>query len=649
MPSTLFRKGLEAEGDDVRRSDDVSVRRVRVQHEGAVRTLYRVRIEGRFPARALRYEVSAGSDKIGYGVPSADGNSLVTVTSDESVLGRSITADYPRSRVGSSPQGSTTSGTTSASITDPSRPGPHAVATTNYNLGEQVFQPSKLKKKVEIKAKVKFPKDLGGGPYPLVVFMHGNHSTCFRQDRDRSQWPCKDGWKPLPSHTGYDYVAEPLASHGYVVVSISVNGVNALGSRLDDTGMRQRGEVLDRHLRLWRRWSTTGGGALGDRFVGAVDMTRIGTMGHSRGGEGVVWHNIVDSERSTPFGVDAVFALAPVDFTRATINHVPFATALPTCDGDVSDLQGIHFFDDSRYNVPGDPAPKHAIHLYGANHNHFNEVWSPSSRFPGAGDDGDNASCGLRLREQRQRRLGAAYMVGFFRRYLEDELAIDPMWTGAATPGFTGTDEARVTYHAPDTQLHRKDVVRFSAAKDLRRNQQGGEMRPIGMARYGWCKNTLRTPCLGPEYTDVDIHHPGLAQAVLGWEDPGARLGMRLPVGSGDVSGFDALQFRAVVPPGYAANGRGRFQDFVVVLIDGNGDRVAVPVSETGNEALAMPGRFYFGHIMMNQVRMPIERFEGIDLTNVREVRFRFSRVAAGTIHVSDVAFSRGGAVLPKV
>ena len=45
-------------------------------------------------------------------------------------------------------------------------------------------------------------------------------------------------------------------------------------------------------------------------------MSRIGVMGHSRGGEGAVWNVLVDQQRAVPYGLDAVLALAPVDFTR---------------------------------------------------------------------------------------------------------------------------------------------------------------------------------------------------------------------------------------------------------------------------------------------------------------------------------------------
>jgi len=60
-----------------------------------------------------------------------------------------------------------------------------------------------------------------------------------------------------------------------------------------------------------------------------------------------------------PYGIKAVFPLAPVDFNRPNVNNAALNVMLPYCDGDVADLQGVHFYDDARYNVPGDNAPKH--------------------------------------------------------------------------------------------------------------------------------------------------------------------------------------------------------------------------------------------------------------------------------------------------
>ena len=83
-------------------------------------------------------------------------------------------------------------------------------------------------------------------------------------------------------------------------------------------------------------------------------MHNIGEMGHSRGGEGVVQHFVLNKCLGSPYGIKAVLPLAPVDFNRPIVDDVPLSVILPYCDGDVSDLQGIHFYDDALYTSPGD-------------------------------------------------------------------------------------------------------------------------------------------------------------------------------------------------------------------------------------------------------------------------------------------------------
>ena len=654
IPPDVYSAALEAQGKVVRRNDAVKVVRVVVDDDQDRITLYRVRVEGSYPPRSLRYEVLADGILVGYGLPTPDQKAVRTVTADDDVLGGSIEVEYGGEALPEIPSPGhrpRPGGLEPSTIPDPSEPGPYPVTSAVYDLGDQVFQPTDIGAKIELTASVHYPTGLPDGPYPMALFLHGNHVTCYKgKKRTRFEWPCRTGFTPIPNYAGYDYIAKPLASHGFIVVSVSANGVNALGDRVYDTGMRQRGELLEKHLDLWKEWSTTGGGPFGSLFVGKVDMTRIGTMGHSRGGEGVVWHRTVDEERAQPYGIDAVLALAPVDFTRTTINNVTFATMLPTCDGDVSDLQGVHFFDDSRYNVPGDPAPKHTVTVFGANHNFFNKVWSSSSPIPGGSDDGEFGGCPERLRERPQRAVGKSYIVGYFRRYVQNDLSVDPMWTGAATPETLDPNGTLVSYLAPDTPSFRRDLIRFTDPGDLAENQLGGTVDPQGLTRYIWCANTENAPCLSPRFAFLEIHFAGLPEGIVGWSDHNAILGTNLPAGSRDVSGFDAIQFRGALSPGYRANSGVQYQDLVVALIDGAGNEAEVVASEVGNEALrrgTTEDRRPEGRVILNQVRFPLADFDGVDLTDIHRVEFRFSRMVEGVIQIADVAFSKGGAVIP--
>src|SRR4029079_10776857 len=170
--------------------------------------------------------------------------------------------------------------------------GDFATTAEEYDLGNQAFTPTGFPAAVEIRAVVWHPTDLTKGPYPIVIYLHGRHSTCFTGNSSFLEWPCAAGHQPILSFRGYDYSADPIASHGYFVVSISANGINARDNSVSDLGASARAQLIQRHLDLWKQFNTTGGSPFGTKFKEAVDLTRVGTMGHSRGGEGVLRHFI---------------------------------------------------------------------------------------------------------------------------------------------------------------------------------------------------------------------------------------------------------------------------------------------------------------------------------------------------------------------
>ena len=198
--------------------------------------------------------------------------------------------------------------------------------------------------------------------------------------------------------------------------------------------------------------------------MGKVDLQDIGLMGHSRGGEGVVEEYLYNQELGSPYGIDAVFALAPVDFSREVINDVPLGVMLPYNDGDVSDLQGVHFYDDARYNVPGDQAPKHTFYVIGANHNFFNTVWTPEFGYPRAFDDGVG-SPDSRLSPEQERRGRRSLYGGVLPHLHRPRSRVLPVPDGRRAPppsALVGPDQVFVSYQPADNPSARLDANRLS-------------------------------------------------------------------------------------------------------------------------------------------------------------------------------------------
>jgi hypothetical protein len=555
---------------------------------------------------------------------------------------------------------------TFAQAPDPGTPGPLAITREEYDFGDTAFQPSDFPGPVELRASIHYPTNLAGGPFPVIVFLHGRHATCFNGGGAAFlEWPCTSNHQPIPSYKGYDYVSEVLASNGYIVVSVSANGVNAVDNAVFDLGALARAELMQKHLDILKQFNTTGGAPFGTKFVGKLDLTRVGTMGHSRGGEGVVRHYILNNELGAPYGIKAVFPLAPVDFNRFVVNNAALNVLLPYCDGDVSDLQGVHFYDDARYNVPGDQAPKHYELVMGANHNFYNTIWSPSSPFPGSANDwlafvpggNSDSQCGKgkdsrRLTEAQQRGTGLAYMTAFFRAYVGGETQFLPILTGdAPSPPSAQTSNLFVSYHAPDNPALRFDVNRLLNNTNLTTNTQGGAVTQTALTPYELCGGDAPQAqrCLPDEpnarqpHTTPSARSPlrGLSQLKTGWNNLTGNYKNNLPPSLGDVSGFQALQFRVSVNFADVRNTANLAQDFRVVLTDASGSSSSVRVSDVSGALFFPPGSVGpVPKVVLNTVRVPLTAFGGVNLHNVRSVQFTFNEHVSGGILVTDVAFA---------
>ncbi len=552
-----------------------------------------------------------------------------------------------------------------AQTPDPGTTGPNAVTREEYNYGNSVFRPAGFPISVEVRASVHYPTTLAGGPYPVVVFMHGRHATCYRNTTATLRWPCLSNEQPIPSFQGYDYIAQTLASNGYVVVSVSANGINAYDNNVNDLGMQARAELIQHHLGRLNTFNTAGAAPFGTKFVGKFDLARVGTMGHSRGGEGVVKHYTYNTSLGSPYGIKAVLPLAPVDFNRPVVNNAALEVILPYCDGDVSDNQGVHFYDDARYNVAGDTGAKHTVQVMGANHNFYNTVWTPGMFPAGTADDWGyvtggsvDGHCGTvagnkRLTSAQQRGTGLAYLSAFMRAYVGGESQFLPILTGEAPPPASAqTTNLYVSYHAPDAAAKRRDVNRLLTATNLTTNTLGGATTQTGLTPHDLCGGESPQPqhcLLATQSTSRQPHtvvsarssKRGLSQLRTGWGAFGSTYTNDLPLGARDVSGFQALTFRVSVNFDDLRNPANTPQNFSVVLTDGAGQQSIVRVGDFSNALFYPPGTVGpVPKVVLNTVRLPLASFFGVNLSDIRSVKFNFDQTGQGALLITDLAFA---------
>jgi hypothetical protein len=305
-------------------------------------------------------------------------------------------------------------------------------------------------------------------PSPVIVLVHGNHGSC-----DTGSAPNCTIFKR--NDRGYAYLGENLASWGYTVVSIDQDQLMYYQDGQMGKGMHQRRLLIAATLDAFYKANTEGltgtDQNLGTSLVGKLDFTRVGLMGHSRGGDAVT--SFIDYNRTRPapgrrYPLRGVIALAPTDYERRAPSGTPFMSLLPMCDGDVSNIQGARFFERGQYR-DDDPFPLVQVGVHGTNHNWYNSVWSadgedsnpddvacstsqpnnlrlsggtstgPATSNPATPTVGTNPG-GTYTRTNRgsgdpalmgdQEKVGLSLMSSFFRRYVGGEGGFDRFMTG---------------------------------------------------------------------------------------------------------------------------------------------------------------------------------------------------------------------------
>lgn len=651
---------------------------------------YRIslKLDDALPARDALPEIAVDGTSLGYADESADGRTLTMETRDL----RSAHPDDVRVAW---------NGATSTAKNDgaykgghrPSRPtrtaeeltaaataeGRYTVARADYDFGDTALTLDGLGgKPVEERAAVWVPTD-AKGERPVVVLLHGRHSACYDPVNARTNnaaWPCPAGYQPIPSYLGYDDAARTLASQGYAVVSISADGINAQdASFTDDAGTLARGELVMDHLDLLAQADKGRAAGVSSLLKGKLDLSDVGLMGHSRGGEGVVKAALLNSARPHPYGVNAVLPLAPIDFGRETLPDVPMAVVLPYCDGDVSNQQGQHFYDDTRSTGADDDVMRASVMVMGADHNFFNTQWTPGVAVAPASDDWSaktDSVCGtdptvsatsIRLTAAEQSETGTALMSGFFQLTLGGKQQFQALFDGSQGASTTvGAATVYTEVQAPGSS--RSDVAPLTAASS--NVAVSGAGSGVYCAGFSGRVTTSALPaCTVSTYTSrfpswTPANYAGNVEATpllhLTWPDSASaaarsKVTVDVPKGGRDVRGYSTLSFRAAVDETSADT------DLTVSLVDGRGRTASVPVSSLSHALDGNPSSgtsTLLPKTWLQTVSWKLSTVHGVDLSDIREVALT-SPSTAGGAYLSDIAFQsvtagRGGpSDLPQV
>lgn len=502
--------------------------------------------------------------------------------------------------------------------------------------------------------------------FPLLVFLHGQASA------------------NLASYGGYDYLVRKLAAEWsmdssaqrYIIISINSNQPNrwpTINSNTNhelyysnhynnDLGLHLlRGRLLLKHLELWSRWNTPDAPNLPDEDVsvtvsgislsnlaGKIDLTNVGLMGHSRGGEGAraaynyLKNNVpagptTATQYTWPSGlavpsVQGIFEIAPTDMLGyLNADGVAWNVILPMCDEDVGELEGGRPFDRMMNSHTDSPQTQKSVYMvWGANHKNYNRAWAADTPCSGEGNTPLSASNQEKTAEQSLTDFFFAN-VGVHKQpsknALFNSLGKISVSGGARvergftlSPGNGSASDQTITLENFQTDAVPNTVSNVNyQAVNIKQNNPNAEQDP---AQYA---GILTWPQISPppsSYFDANWSTTDMnISAATGYATVDMRLARKQSV----------------------ANPAGSTNFSICLLYMTNFGQLcsqSVPLSKYTDLSgpVGVSGNL---HAMLQTVRIPLDNFCDVDFTRVRGIRLRFDGTTSGSIYVADIGLSK--------
>lgn len=103
--------------------------------------------------------------------------------------------------------------TSFAQVPDPGATGSFAVTREEYDFGDTAFTATNFPGPIELRASIHYPTNLAAGPFPVILFLHGRHATCFNGSGSQFlEWPCSSNKKGAACSSKTRRNGRPLTS-----------------------------------------------------------------------------------------------------------------------------------------------------------------------------------------------------------------------------------------------------------------------------------------------------------------------------------------------------------------------------------------------------------------------------------------------------
>lgn len=320
--------------------------------------------------------------------------------------------------------------------------------------------------------------------------------------------------------------------------------------------------------------------------------------------------------------------------------------------------------DDSRYAF-GDDVLRSGTWMMGTNHNFHNTAWTPGLYKYSVSDDWSNSTarrsdptCGtdpsvaetsIRISAAQQYALGSDYMTAWFRLTMGGEETFLPMFDGTGViPASAGDADVRTVATAPASA--RSTIASFETTST--RVRQAGTASTVVCASLGGRTTGTDLPACATTLASSQVPHwtpatnggnvPATPVTRMTWSSPTGEVRVSVPKGQRDATAYERLAVKMAADETVATS-----TDLTLSVVDGQGATFSASVSQLNPFALTrLPassgaGATTLKKVVLQQVNVELGALEaaGLDVSDLREVRFSAVGEEPGAAYLSDLAF----------
>jgi len=425
------------------------------------------------------------------------------------------------------------------------------------------------------------------------------------------------------------YLSNYLANQGYLCI-------NFVPSSLDEIE-----DVIERTINSI--YNTNDG--FGEELLEKGNREMVSIVGIGKAG-GYALEGALSSMDKFDINVVSTLLIAPlinsIDmFQKNVVPKVPIGIVLPEFDGIIRSLDGQTIYNEYLFNE-NIIEPISAVYLFGANHNFFYETILEDDALnidmvKNTSDDIENL---LLLSSKEQQDFLKKYTLEFLNFYHEIK--------GITNIGL------EVDVIAPNKIFNQKVLTSLVTAKSFpiisptllevtNYNNLGGRMI-MSNASISQIKESY----IAPHDSAISFLHPGLFVDLgllkLSWNVDTGNFTTTIPQIDEDFSSYGALSIWIATNPSSSLNTKTKQQSFVLTLHDKIGQQEHILLSM--QNALAIPNgkeiatkyqKQWSTFTPLSNIRIPLEMFTKVDLTNIVAISFDFNQTQSGSIYIGDL------------